>query len=277
MTWSLPQPFLGGAGVVLAGMDPLEHVVPHTLTRFGSYTFTNHVLMLIVSAALLLIVLPIVARARAVVPKGGYNMLEAILQFLREDVARPALGENTDRFIPFLWTMFLLILTANLLGMVPLGMMAAPIDAHLAHIGGTATGNISITAGLALCSFIFIHVSGMRHQGVKAYWKNFVPHVPGALWPLMFVLEILGALVKPFALAVRLFANMLAGHIVIGVFTGFAILGLQLGGAYLGVTAASVLGAVAIGLLEVFVAFLQAYIFTFLTTLFVGMAVHPEH
>jgi F-type H+-transporting ATPase subunit a len=233
--------------------------------------------MLVVSAVLLMIVLPFAARARGVVPSGLRNVVEAVLQFIREEVARPILGEHTDRYMPMLWTFFFFILTANLLGMIPLGAMAAPLDAHLQHIGGTATANLSVTAGLALCAFVFIHVSGIREQGAGHYFKNFVPAVPWWLFPLFVLLEIIAAFVKPFALAMRLFANMLAGHVVLTVLVGFGAAGLAIGGAFLGVTAASLLGAVALSLLELFVAFLQAYVFTFLTTLFVGMAVHPEH
>jgi F-type H+-transporting ATPase subunit a len=263
--------------LLAAGDDPLSHVLPHDLFQVGGYGISNHLVMLVVSALLLMVLMPLAARARAVVPSGLRNLVEAVLQFIREEVARPILGEATDKYVPILWTFFFLILTANLLGMIPLGAVGAGLDEHLAHIGGTATGNLSITAGLALCAFFFIHAAGIREQGAGHYFKHFVPSVPWWLFPLFVVLEIIAALVKPFALAVRLFANMLAGHIVLGVILGFGVLGLAIGGAFYGVTFASVVGAVALSLLELFVAFLQAYVFTFLTTLFVGMAVHPEH
>jgi len=283
----MSDPATIGSSVLAAGADPLSHVIPHELhfswTRLtwdgvGTYTITNHVVMLIASALLLLLVVPVVTRAKGLVPTGGRNMFEAVLQFLREEVARPALGKHTDKYIGFIWTMFFLILTANLLGMVPIGSAGAAIDSHLAHIGGTATGNFSITLGLALCSFILIHFSGMREKGFGGYWNSFFfGHAPIWLAPLMIPLEILGALVKPFALAIRLFANMIAGHVVIAVLLGFAAVGIAMGGAALGITAVSILGAVFISLLEVLVAFIQAYIFTFLTTLFVGMAVQSDH
>lgn len=260
----------------------LDHVIPHELdfswARVGDYTITNHVVMLFLSAILLVILLPIAARSQALVPKGFRNVIEAVLQFLREDMARPALGAATDRFIPFIWTMFCLILTANLLGMVPLGAIGAPIDHHLKHIQGAATGNISITAGLAICSFFAIHIAGIRAQGLVGYGKTFLGHAPVWLAPLMIPLELVGAIVKPFALAIRLFANMIAGHVVIAVLLGFAVTGIALGGVWLlGITATSVFGAVFINLLELLVAFLQAYIFTFLTTLFIGMAIDTGH
>lgn len=264
--------------VVAAGDDPLSHVVPHRLFEVaGGNVVTNHVLMLVVSAVLLMLLMPLAARAKGVVPTGFRNLIESVLQFIREEIARPILGHHADHFVPFLWTLFFLILTANLLGMIPIGAAASTIDAHWQHLGGTATGNISITAGLALCSFFFIHISGIREQGFLTYCKNFVPHVHPILLILFIPLELLAALVKPFALAVRLFANMLAGHIVLAVILGFGAVGLHAAGGGYGITLASALGAVALSLLELFVAFLQAYLFTFLTTLFVGMAVHPEH
>ncbi len=269
------------AHVLGAGMDMqsiLDHVLPHKLFEIGNYTFTNHMFMLVLSALLLMIIVPIAASKTGLVPKGFRNCLEAVMQYIREDIARPLLGSVTDRCMPFLWTLFFLILTANLLGMIPLSAAAAGIDAHLQHLGGTATGNISITLGLALCAFFYVHITGMRVQGVGKYWNNFFfGHAPIWMAPLMIPLEIVGALVKPFALCVRLFANMTAGHIVLAIFLGFAVVGIKMGGAMLGVTLASALGALAISLLELFVAFLQAYIFTFLTALFLGAAVHSDH
>jgi F-type H+-transporting ATPase subunit a len=263
--------------LVAAGDDPMSHVVPHRLFQVGGHDVTNHVLMLVVSAGLLMVLMPLAARARGIVPSGFRNMIESVLQFIREEIARPILGHHADHYVPVLWTLFFLILTSNLLGMLPLGAVLGMVDGDWQHVGGTATGNISITAGLALCAFFFIHVSGIREQGFLTYCKNFVPHVHPILLLLFIPLELLAALVKPFALAVRLFANMLAGHIVLAVILGFGVAGMKMAGAGYGITLASALGAVALSMLELFVAFLQAYLFTFLTTLFVGMAVHPEH
>ena len=275
------------ASFVLAAGDPLSHVVPHRLSHDHAsflYYVYNHMFMLVLAAILLLVVVPVVARKDALVPKGFRNFLEAILQYIRNEVARPVLGKDTDLFIPFLWTQFLLILTANLLGMLPItevGQMATG-DMQL-HLGGTATGNIGITAGLAICAFVLFHASGVVKLGPGRYAKHaLLGHGPWWLIPLFVPIEIIGALVKPFALAIRLFANMTGGHIVLAVLMSFAITGINMAadeGAYgmIGVTIASVLGAVAINLLELFVAFLQAYIFTFLTALFLGAAIHPEH
>jgi F-type H+-transporting ATPase subunit a len=262
----------------IAAADPMDHVLPHLLGRLGPVSVTNQLLMLLLAAVLMLVLFPLAARSKSVVPGGFRNLVESVLQYLRESVARPVLHESTDRFIPFLWTMFFLILFANLIGMLPIDAVASLVAGRQVHLAGTATGNFSITAGLAVCAFLAIHVGGMREQGVGKYWKNFVPHVPLLLWPLMFLLEIIGALVKPFALAIRLFANMIAGHIVLAVIIGFtAVLAGGISGLGVGVGIVAVAGATAISLLELFVAFLQAYIFTFLTALFLGMAVHPEH
>jgi F-type H+-transporting ATPase subunit a len=204
--------------------------------------------------------------------------VESVLQFLREQVARPTLHEATDKFMPFLWTVFFLVLFSNLLGMLPIDPLLTAITGKPSHLGGTATGSISVTAGLAICSFFMIHIGGIREQGLVGHLKHFAPPVPWPLLILLVPLEILGSFVKPFALAIRLFANMIAGHIVLAVVVGFAGLlakGFSAGGA--AISLVSVAGGVALSLLEVFVAFLQAYIFTYLTTLFVGMAVHPEH
>ena len=275
------------ATIWIASGDALSHVVPHALSHDKSsfwHHVTNHMLMYVVAAALLVLVIPVVARKNALVPTGFRNCLEAVLQFIRNEVARPALGEDTDVFIPFLWTQFLLILTANLLGLLPITELgqAALNDPEL-HIGGAATGDVGITAGLAICAFVLFHVSGVRKMGAGRYAKHaLLGHGPVWLIPLFIPLEIAGALTKPFALAIRLFANMTGGHMVVAVLLGFAVGGInaamdhgQFG--MLGITAISCAGALAIYMLEIFVAFLQAYIFTFLTALFLGMSLHAEH
>ncbi|MFM8385514.1 MAG: F0F1 ATP synthase subunit A [Planctomycetia bacterium] len=262
---------------VLGAADPESHVLPHRLFELGGHPVTNHMVMIAVAGLVLMVLMPIAAAARSIVPTGLRNMVEAVLQFLREDVARPILGHETDRYIPVIWTLFFLILTANLLGMIPVGPALGLVDGHLEHAGGTATGNISIAGGLALISFLFIHIAGIREQGFLHYCQNFVPHVHPILLILFIPLELVAAVIKPFALAVRLFANMVAGHIVLAVVLGFGITGIHMAGGGYAITAVSVAGGVALSLLELFVAFLQAYLFTFLTTLFVGMAVHPEH
>ena len=260
---------------MLAQDNPLNHVVQHDLHwDFLPFMVTNHMLMVVLAGVLMMIILPLVARQQSMVPRGLRNFFEAICLFIREEIARPVLGHNTDKFIPYLWTTFFFILFCNLLGMIPLdGIIQFLSLGKLKHYGGIAMANIFITATLAICSFFMIHYSGIREQGLWLYLKNFIPDVPTIpLKALMYFLEFIGALVKPFALAIRLFANMMAGHTVIA-----ALLGLAIMSANFGIAGVTVVGCVAISLLELFVAFLQAYIFTFLTTLFIGAAVHPDH
>lgn len=406
-----------------AGHDPKEHVLPHGLFQLspsnfrlpifgnqaGEFWFTNHLLMTLAAALLAILVFSVVgARYRAVVagraasdyvPRGFAGLVESLMDALRSGVVKPVLERDTDRFMPFLWTLFFFILFCNLLGMIPFDAIFG-LTAGVKHLGGTATGNINITAGLALCSFITIHFMGVfevyrglisgtyghhhhdeahgeddhhdadhghddhahgagghGHGGSSAgfaiaaapvfYLWNFAPHVfqkeghrnplpaamriitvpvftvllsavlrfillvmfkePGAavgtwfggvlgfvagcatkglhpmdfldaiMWEILFLLETIGAFVKPFALAMRLFANMIAGHIVLASIMLLipAFKGLTAG--YLASSLPIAIGSTLLSCLELFVAFLQAYIFMFLTTMFIGAAIHPEH
>jgi len=227
--------------------------------------------MALIAGVLMMLIFPLLVRQRTIVPRGARNLVEAICEFLRDKVIKPHLQENTDRFVKYLWTLFFFILFCNLLGMIPLdGILYFVVGKN--HLGGTATCNIYITGILAVTAFIMIHLSGIRQQGAWNYVKNFTPPAPWPMIPILFVLELLGAFIKPFALAIRLFANMLAGHMVLG-----ALMGLALVSRSYTISGVTILGAAILSLLELFVAFLQAYIFTFLTTLFVAAAVHPEH
>ena len=199
-----------------------------------------------------------------------WNILEVFLLFIRDEVARPCIGKHdADRFMPFLWTLFLFVLGCNLIGMVP--WMGSP------------TGALAVTGALAFITFAVVVGSGMAKLGVVGFWKAQVPHMdlPGPvavlLIPMIFVIEILGLFIKHGVLAVRLLANMMAGHVVLAVIVGFIGASAAAGAGIWGsVALASVLGATALSLLELFVAFLQAYIFTFLSALFIGAAVHPH-
>jgi F-type H+-transporting ATPase subunit a len=192
------------------------------------------------------------------VPRGLRNFFEPLILFIRNAVLIPNMGEAGLPYLPFLLTLFCFVLMCNLLGLVP--------------GGATATANISVTATLAIISAIVTHAAGVRQNGGLHYLKSIVPPVPLWLWPLMLVVEIIGMLAKPFALAVRLWANMNAGHIVLLVIMGFIFLFKNWG-----VVGISLFGGVAISMLEIFVALVQAYVFTFLTAVFMGLALHPEH
>ncbi len=225
------------------------------LERFG---VTKHVVMMWIAALLLIVLLNIAARQKGDVPRGLRNFFEPVILFIRDQVLMPNMGKAGLPYLPFLLTVFLFILMCNVLGLVP--------------GGATATANISVTATLALISAFVTHFAGIRENGLVHYLKAIVPPVPFWLWPLMLAVELIGFLAKPFALAVRLWANMTAGHIVILVLLGFIFLFKNWG-----VVGISVGGGVAISLLELFVALVQAYVFTILTAVFMGMALHPEH
>lgn len=224
-------------------------------------------------AAALLITLAFVWLAKKVKsggsPKGKlWNMLESVCLFIRDDIARPAIGKaDADRYMPFLWTMFFFILVLNLFGMIP--------------FLGSATAALAVTAVLAIVTFAVVLGAGMKRMGVVGFLKAQVPHMdmPGPLGMLLvagiWCIEIFGLFVKHFVLAIRLFANMFAGHLVLAVFLAF--IGVTWGNMLVyGVAPAVVIASVALSLLELFVAFLQAYVFTFLAALFIGSALHPH-
>ena len=269
------------------GDSPLSHVIDHPnfelphwaypyvkeieLPSLAGIQITRFMVTELISAILILLIVIPLARhvSREPVTRGWFmNLFESILLFIRDQVARPAIGgHGADEYVPFLWTVFLFILVNNLLGMVP-GM-------------ASATGNINVTAVLALLTFANVVYTGMKVSGVGGYWVALVPHldVPIVLkvplFGLMFVSEVIGLFIRHAVLAVRLFANMLAGHIVLSVILGFILLARE-SGLFWPVAAASVTGVILLSLLELLVAFLQAYIFTFLSALFIGTAVHPH-
>jgi len=221
-------------------------------------SITKHVLMMWVAAGLLVLIFSSIAKQKSLVPRGTKrNLFEFVLLFIRDEVVRPNMGKDGEKYLPFIWTLFFFILFCNLLGLVP--------------YAATATGNITVTASLALISFCFVHGAGMAENGVVHYLQSIVPPVPWLLWPLMLVIEIIGHLVKPLALTLRLFFNMMSGHIVLLVVLGFIFV---LPGVFQGFAS---MATVAVCMLELLVAFLQAFIFTFLTAVFMGFSMHPEH
>jgi F-type H+-transporting ATPase subunit a len=229
--------------------------------------------MVIELLAAILICVFFIGLAKAIkggaLPRGRFrHILEAMLLYFRDNVARPCIGgHDADRFVPFLWTVFFFVLALNLFGMIP--WMGSP------------TGSLAVTGTLALITFIVVIGSGIQKLGTVGMIKSLVPHMdlsPGikiVLVPLIFVIEVLGLLIKHSVLAVRLLANMMAGHVVLAVILAFIAASAQ-SLLWWVVTPTSVFGATALSMLELFVAFLQAYIFTFLSALFIGMAVHPH-
>ena len=277
----------------LAPDNPLSHVVPHPiksveydmgmLTPNGVVTvLSNQIVIMIAGCLILCLIFPFLARKRRdqsetgrLVTSGMASFVELICEYFRKEVAEPHLGAHADRFIKYIWSAFFFVLTMNLLGMLPLGTITPPLTGL--HIGGTPTGNIWVTATLAILTMILMVFNGLRFGG-KAYLAHFVP---GPIWmaPLMLPVEIMGLFAKVFALAVRLFANMVAGHILLAVLMMMILMAGSALGALLGVGIAIplVLASVAVNMLEIFVAFLQAFIFTYLTTLFIGMSVNVHH
>jgi F-type H+-transporting ATPase subunit a len=221
---------------------------------------TRHVVMMWTASVLILALLWAANRRRSLVPKGIHNLVESIVVFVRDELARKNIGHHGDRFVPYLLTTFVFILTCNLLGLIP--------------YAATATGNIGVTAALAGMAFLMIQLAGIREYGLLGHFKNLVPPgMPAWLLPIMIPVEILGMFTKPFALCIRLFANMIAGHVVILSLIGLVfILGSAWVGAFLTVPFALFINGI-----EILVACLQAYIFTMLTSLFIGMSVHPQH
>lgn len=223
-------------------------------------SITRSVVMMWIAAIILIVLFRIAARrAKDPVPSGLRNLFEILVLYIRDEVARKNIAHHADRYLGYLLTTFFFILACNLLGLVP-GM-------------STATGSISVTAGLALAAFVMMQFSGIRQFGVVGHYRNLLPHgLPAWIVPIMLPIEILGVFTKPFALAVRLFANMTAGHVVI--LSLVSIIFIMKNAAWAGM---SVPFALFIYLLEILVAFLQAFIFTLLTALFIGMSVHPAH
>ena len=236
--------------------------IPQFPLVFGiDITPTKHVVFMLIAAFLVFITFYVVARdyKKSLVPKRLANFFEVLIVFVRDEIAEPTIGKAYKTFLPFLLTMFFFILFGNFLGLIP--------------FSATFTSNIAVTATLAIISFLMIQLGGIKQNGFFGYFKGLVPHgIPVLLLPLMVLVEVLGLFTKPFALAIRLFANMIAGHTVI-----LALLGLIFFMGTIFIAPVSVAFAIFIYLLEILVALIQAYIFTMLTALFIGMAVHQEH
>jgi F-type H+-transporting ATPase subunit a len=204
-----------------------------------------------------------------IVPRGKmWHFLEGILFYIRDEIAMPAIGHHdADRFVPLLWTMFFFILGLNVLGLVPWA--------------GSPTASFSVTLALAAVTFLTVLVGGMAKFGPIGFWLNQIPHMELPLVlaiflkPMIFVIEVVGLLIRHGVLAVRLLANMMAGHVVLlaVMALAFSIAGASSEKWWLTATI-SVIGSTLLCCLELFVAVLQAYVFTFLSALFIGSAVH---
>jgi F-type H+-transporting ATPase subunit a len=249
-------PFFDDLHAATAAGNPLIHWMVADEAGRAWIPVTKQIVFMWVALVLVLALLLAARRtAGSAAPRGIGNFVEVFIVFLRDEVVLPNTGEEGRRYLPFFLTVFFFILFMNLLGLVP--------------FGASATGNLSVTAGLALCAFALMQWAGIRAHGVAGHFKGLMPHgVPLAIAPILVPIEFLGMLTKPFALCVRLFANLMAGHAVVAAFVGLILTPL-IALAVLPVT-------VAIYMLELFVAFLQAYIFTMLTAIFAGTFIHQH-
>lgn len=267
---------------------------------FGiDFSVTKHVFMLWLVAALLFLVVTVTVRRYLrqdrLIPSGFMNGLEAVVEFVRDDITQPNVGRKwVMTWTPLILTFFFFILSANAIGLIPIFESLAVLDRlvlhtssgsivnRLIHGGTTATSNYNVTAGLAVITFMAIIIAGSKAHGFVKHWKNIVPH---GLHPVIYIIlipiEILGMFVRPFALTMRLAANMTGGHIAILAILSFVFLFTEMFGkaiAGIGVgLLVSVPMAAAISGLEIIVVLVQAYVFTLLSAVFIGMAIHVHH
>jgi F-type H+-transporting ATPase subunit a len=248
----------------------MHHVVDH---RYGDlYLFglnvgpSKHLLWFGIAAALVLIVVRLAIRSyKKGVPSGLGTAVETLVLYVRDEIAEKNIGHDGSKYVPLLLSFFFFILVAALLGLTP--------------FSSTATGNLSVTLGLAFISFLAMQWAGISKYGVVHHFRNMIP--PGLpLWllPIMIPVELLAMFTRPFALMIRLFANMLAGHVVIA--SLLLLIPMMAGINFVfgvGMVPISLVLALFIMMLEILVAFIQAYIFTLLTSIFIGMNAHPAH
>jgi F-type H+-transporting ATPase subunit a len=281
----------------------IDHPIIHMPTIFGiDFSVTKHVLMLWIVASIVFIsvtwAIRKYIRKEDPVPSGFMNMIESVVQFIRDSIVLPNVGRKyLKTWTPLILTFFFFILTCNAIGLVPVFDVLGAInrflfrvsasDSHslinnILHGGTTATGNYNVTAGLAVITFFAIILAGSKAHGFIQHWVNLAPK--GLLWPVYFILipiELIGMFVRPFALTMRLAANMTGGHIAILAILSFVFIftGLfhsTLAGIGVGVLI-SVPLAVAISALEIIIILVQAYVFTMLSAVFIGMAINVHH
>lgn len=234
-------------------------LIPIEKIGFFDISITNTVVTMLVATTLAAIVLIVAARRVKLVPGRFQSFVETLVEFVRDDIAVDMIGKEGIAWYPFLAALFFFILFNNVLGMIP--------------GASTPTGRISVPAVLAIIVFLTVHGYGVFKHGPIKYFASWVPGgLPVWLWPVVFLLEAISALAKPLSLTVRLFANMLADKIVVVIFVSFAIMFKTL---Y--VSPVSVPLAIVASVLELLFSVIQAYVFTVLSAMYIGAAVHPEH
>ena len=297
----------GQAGKFDAGETIIHHVANSSLSEplihlpkvMGiDLSVTKHVMMLWVVAVLLFVVITWTVRRYLkqdrLIPTGFMNALEAVVVFIRDEIVQPNVGTKwVPTWAPLLLTLGFFIFTANAIGLIPIFDVLGLLDhyvlhtgdeswvKHIMHGGTTTTANYNVTAALATITFGAIIVAGSKAHGVVKHWLNLAPH--GFAWPIYILLipiEIMGMFVRPFALTMRLAANMTGGHIALLSLLSLVFLFAEVGGRAVGIGAGLVMTlplAIGISLLECIVVLVQAYVFTLLTAVFVGMAIHVHH
>ena len=277
----------------------INHPIIHLPKIFGvDFSITKHVLMLWIVAIIvsIFVVFPVREYLSSNEKKKSrwVTLIEYIVEFVRDTISIPNVGSNwVMTWTPLFLTLFFFILFANGIGMIPIFDTIGLLDRfilntesdslinNLLHGGVTATGNFNVTAGLATITFFSIIIAGVKKHGFIKHWKNLVPH--GLAWPIYIILipiELMGLFVKPFALTMRLAANMTGGHIaILALLSLMAIIGemFHSAAAGIGVAVISIPMAAAISGLEIIVVLVQAYVFTLLTAVFVGMAINVHH
>jgi len=251
--------------------NKIVEILPNgEIYRPWDFSITKNVLAIFFSVALILWIFVSVAKRyksnSLSPPKGLQSLIEPIIIFVRDDIAKSSIGKNYEKFLPFLLTLFFFIWINNLLGLVP-----------IFPGGANVTGNITVTGALAIMTFLTTNLFGNKH-----YWKEiFNPDVP--FWlkfplPMMTIIEFLGIFIKPFVLMIRLFANITAGHLMIlGFFTLIFVFGNMNITAGYGISVVSIAFTIFLSILELLVAFIQAYVFTLLSAIYIGMATAEHH
>lgn len=287
------------------GFNPLGHVLDHAVSGTGGSVKASFVMVLLGAVLVSAILLSAARRIRIGPESEGHDrwvtrgrlaqLVEAVTVYLRDEMILPVMGERlTRRYLGFLLSLFYFVLVLNLLGMIPfLDLQTALSRGVLGHekamifFGGTATASLAVTGALAFVSFVVIQIHSIRELGLKGWLEHLcggheLVHGPKGLLlvvPIIFVVEFLGLFIKPAALAIRLFANMVGGHTLMATLLMFGGLALSSGlslAAVGGISLVSGLFAVLVGVLEVFVACLQAFIFMFLTAVFIATMSHGE-
>jgi F-type H+-transporting ATPase subunit a len=279
--------------------SPSDHPLIHLPPVFGiDFSISKHVFMLLLVAATVFTVITFVVRryikSGNPLPTGAANGLEAVVEFIRDSIVMPNVGKKyVNTWAPLILTFFVFIFSANLIGLIPFFEPLAVINhfihtdhesllVRVTHGGTTATANYNVTAALAVVTFFAIIVAGTKAHGFVKHWKNLVPH--GLPWPIYIILipiELMGMFVKPFALTMRLAANMTGGHIALLAIMMLVFIFTELFNTALAGIAAGLLVsvplAVGISALELIVVLVQAYVFTLLSAVFIGMAIHVHH